>query len=437
VSESDVLASIASFAAWLPLPAAALIALTLMLLALRQPLVVILLVLAAGAHLLWGRGRLEDIAEDLWIALDKELVLAIPMFALCGQVMAHGGTARRLVAIMQALTPRVPGGLAVAATLACALDASISGSSVATMLAIGSVMVPALLRSGYEPRFALGAVMAGGTLGIVIPPSIPVILYGLVTETSIVDLFRAGIGPGLLLTAVFVLYAFWRHRRLPTAPFDGHALVRALREGAWALGLPAILLGGIYSGWLSLLESSAVAFAYAVVIERFVHRELGGRGLHDTVLEVVRFSGALFPVIALAISLALLLTEHRVPAQLVELVQGWITSPLAFMLVVNALLLAVGMFMSIDVAILVLAPLLVPLAEAYGYDKVLFGIVMILNLEIGLLTPPVGMNLIVASAAYRQPFALLCRAALPFVALMLGCLALVIWQPWIALALVH
>lgn len=409
--------------------------LVLALLALRQPLVVILLAIAASVHLLWGAGRLEYIAEDLWIALDKELVLSIPMFMLCGQVMTRGGTARRIVAVMRALTPSLPGGMAVACTLACALDASISGSSIVTMLAIGSVMVPSLLAAGYERRYALGAVMAGGTLGIIIPPSIPMIIYGLVTETSVVELFRAGIGPGLLLTLAFAAYAVWRHRHLPPQRFDLRALLAALREGSWALAMPAILLGGIYSGRFGLIEAAAVALVYAVAIELFVHRDLTLRGLYDTVLEAARFGGALFPIFAIAVSLSVVLAEHRVPEQLVGLVQGWIASPLGFMLAVNALLLVLGTLMTIDVAILVLAPLLAPLAEAYGYDKVLFGIVMILNLEIGFLTPPVGMNLIVAMGAFKQPFGVLCRAALPFIAIMLGTLAVVIWQPWIALAL--
>ncbi|MCW5633620.1 MAG: TRAP transporter large permease subunit [Rubrivivax sp.] len=407
------------------------------LLVLRQPLMLILLALAALVHLQWGQGRLEYIAEDLWIALDKELILSIPMFMLCGQVMTRGSAAQRLIRIMRALTPRIPGGLAVACTLSCALDASISGSSIVTMLAIGTVMVPSLLQAGYDRRFSLGAVMSGGTLGIIIPPSIPMILYALVTETSVVELFKAGIGPGLLLTATFVTYAMWKNRHMPTAPFDRREFGAALREGLWALMLPVILLGGIYSGLFSTTEAAAVALAYAVAIELFVHKALAPRELYATVLEAARFGGALFPVIAVALSLSLVLTEHRVPTTLVQLVQAHIDSPLAFMVAMNLLLLAVGCVMTTDAAILVLAPLLAPIAAAYGYDKVLFGIVMILNLEIAYLTPPVGLNLIVAMGAFKQPFGLLCRAALPFIGMMLGCLALVIWQPWIAMGLVR
>ena len=413
------------------------IGLVAVLLVLRQPLMVILLALAALIHLVWGRGQLADIVEDLWIAIDKELILSIPMFMLCGQVMTKGSTARRLIRIMQALTPRIPGGLAVACILSCALDASISGSSIVTMLAIGSVMVPAMRQAGYEPRFTLGAVMSGGTLGIIIPPSIPMILYALVTETSIVDMFAAGVGPGLLLTFAFAVYSVWRNRHMPTTPFDAAESRLALREGLWAALMPVILLGGIYSGIFSTTEAAAVALAYAVAIELFIHRELRLKDFFAIVLEAARFGGALFPVLAIALGLSIVLTEHHVPATLVRFVQTYIDSPLTFIVLVNLLLLAVGCLMTIDTAILVLAPLLAPLAAAYGYGPVLFGIVMILNLEIGYLTPPVGLNLIVAMGAFKQPFGLLCRAALPFIVLMFSCLALVIAQPWIAMGLVN
>jgi C4-dicarboxylate transporter DctM subunit len=270
-----------------------------------------------------------------------------------------------------------------------------------------------------------------------IPPSIPMILYALVTETSIVDLFAAGIGPGLLLATVFALHAGWVHRAMPRTPFDPAELRAALRDGAWALAMPVILLGGIRSGLASIVEVAAVALAYAVAVEVFVHRAMSPRRLHETLLEAARIAGALLPLIAVAVSLVLILAEHRVPVRLVEAVRGVVDDPLTFIVAVNLLLLAVGCLMTVDAAILLLAPLLAPLAEAYGYDRVLFGVIMVLNLEIGFLTPPVGLNLIVAAGAWKQPFAMLCRAAAPFVAMMLGCLALVIWQPWIAMALVR
>lgn len=408
-----------------------------LLLTLRQPLLVILLAVAAIVHLGWGSGRLDYIIEDMWVGLDKELILSIPMFMLCGSVMTRGSTARRLIAVMDALTRRLPGGLGVACILTCALFASISGSSIVTMLAVGTIMVPAMREAGYDDRFALGAVMAGGTLGILIPPSIPLILYGLVTETSITDLFLAGIGPGLLLTVVLAAYAMVVNRHLPTRAFRLGDVGQALRDGLWALLTPVILLGGIYSGLFTTTEAAAVGLLYALVVETVIHRTLRLADLRQVVLETSKLGGSLFPVLAVALSLNLVLVEHRVPSQMVSWVQGLIESPAAFMLLVNLLLLAVGCVMTTAEAILVLGPLLAPVADAYGYDKVAFGLLMILNLEIGFLTPPVGLNLIVAMTAFRKPFGLLVRAAAPFIVLMLGVLAAVALEPGIAMALVR
>jgi len=406
-------------------------------LALRQPLLIILLAVAAFVHLVWGRGELDYIVEDMWVGLDKELILSIPLFILCGNVMTRGSIAQRLVDILAAITRPLPGGLAVACILSCAVFAAISGSSIVTMLAVGSVMYPAMRQAGYDLKFSMGAIMSGGTLGIIIPPSIPMIIYGLVTETSIIDLFAAGIGPGLLITGVLSAYAIWVNRHRPPERFEMDRFLRAFKRGIWAMMMPVIMLGGIYSGYYTATEAAAVALAYALAVEVFIHKELKLSDFYKVVLETSKLGGSLFPVLAVALSLNIILIEHRVPQMLVTEIQGYISSPLMFILMVNVLLLIVGCLMTTGEAILVLAPLLAPVAAAYGYDKVTFGLIMILNLEIGYLTPPVGLNLIVAMSAFKQPFGLLCRAALPFILLMFGCLGLVIWQPWIALWMVR
>ena len=413
-----------------------LLGMVALLLALRQPLLVILLAAVAVVHIVWGKGQLDYIIEDMWISLDKELILSIPMFILCGGVMTKGATAKRLIGIAAALTEHLPGGLAVACVLSCGVFAAISGSSIVTMLAIGTVMYPAMQAANYPNRFSLGAIMAGGTLGIIIPPSIPLILYGLVTETSITDLFVAGIGPGLLLLAVFAVYSMWVNRKLPRKSFNLARLGTALREGIWALLMPVILLGGIYSGYFSAIEAAAVSLVYALLIETFVHREFKPKDFYDVVLDASKLGGTLFPLLAVALSLNLVLTEHQVPGMMVNIMKGFTDSPLTFMLLVNGLLLIVGCLMTSGEAILILGPLLAPLAVAYGYDKVIFGIIMIVNLEIGFLTPPVGLNLLVAMSTFKQKFGELIIAAVPFIVLMLGCLALIAWQPWIAMALV-
>jgi C4-dicarboxylate transporter, DctM subunit len=402
-------------------------------LALRQPLLILLLGATALAHIFWGKGQLDYIIEDMWVGLDKEVILSIPLFILCGNVMTRGSIAQRLIRILAAMTKQLPGGLAVACILSCAVFAAISGSSIVTMLAIGSVMYPAMKQAGYDTKFTMGAIMSGGTLGIIIPPSIPMIIYGLVTETSVVDLFAAGFGPGFLLTIVLSAYSVWYNWNMPTDRFDWSEFKVAFKTGIWALMMPVILLGGIYSGYFTATEAAAVALAYAMIVEIFIHRELQLKDFYNVVLDASKLGGSLFPVLAVALSLNIILTEHRVPQSLVEVMQTYIHSPLMFMIIVNILLLIVGCLMTTGEAILILAPLLAPIAASYGYNKVLFGLIMILNLEIGYLTPPVGLNLIVAMSAFKQPFGLLCRAALPFIGLMLVCLVIVIWQPWIAM----
>jgi len=413
-----------------------LVGLVLLLLLLRQPLVVILLAVAAFVQIAWGRGQLDYILEDMWVALDKELILSIPLFILCGNVMTLGTTAKRLIRIVSSLTRPLPGGLGIAAILSCGIFAAISGSSIVTMLAIGTVMYPAMRAAGYDNKFSLGTIMSGGTLGIIIPPSIPMIIYGLVTEASVIDLFLAGVGPGLLILFVMSAYGLWFNRKKPSQRFDTAEFLSACRNGVWAAMLPVILLGGIYSGYFTATEAAAVALLYALIIEVWVHKEMKLKDFYRVVLDQSKLGGSLFPVLAVALSLNIVLIEHRVPGQMVEFMQGFVSSPLMFMLLVNLLLLAVGCLMTTGEAILILAPLLMPVAEAYGYNKVLFGIIMILNLEIGFLTPPVGLNLIVAMSAFKQPFGELVKAAVPYIFIMLACLAVVVWQPWIAMYLV-
>lgn len=261
---------------------------------LRQPLLIILFLLTAIVHLLWGKGQLDYIIEDMWVGLDKEVILSIPLFILCGNVMTRGSIAARLIGILSAATKPLPGGLAVACVLSCAVFAAISGSSIVTMLAIGSVMYPAMRAAGYDLRFTLGAIMSGGTLGIIIPPSIPMIIYGLVTETSITALFAAGFGPGLLLTFVLSAYSIWVNRNMPKQPFSQSEFVHAFKRGIWALMMPVILLGGIYSGYFTATEAAAVALLYAMLVEIFIHKELKVRDFYNVVLETSKLGARCF-----------------------------------------------------------------------------------------------------------------------------------------------
>lgn len=410
-------------------------ALVLVLLVMRQNVLVILLASAAYVHMVWGEGRLDYLAEDLWISLDNSLLLAIPMFLLAGNLMTRGSIVRRLISLAIEITKPLPGGLAVATIISCAVFSSISGSSPVTLLAVGSVMYPALLANGYSKRFALGALTSGGTLGIVIPPSIPLILYGIVTENSIADLFLAGLIPGLLITLVLAAYSLWVNRKMPAQPLDLSALKRNLREGVWALMLPVIMLGGIYSGYFSATEAAAVALAYGILVEAFVYREIKLLDAYETALDTARLLGILFPIVAVALSLKTILTIENIPDQLALWITDVTSSRVTFLLAVTALLLLVGCLFDVVSAILVLAPLLLIPAVAYGIDPIHFGVLMVINLEIGFLTPPMGLNLIVAMTAFKESFATIVRSVLPFVFLIFGVLLVVTFVPWTALAL--
>jgi len=416
---------------------AGLALLVLLLLALRQSLMVVLGCAAAYAYLVWGDGVVANIVLDGWDALNRDVLLSIPLYLLAGNIMAEGAIATRLVRFMRAVTGPVPGGLAIATVLSCAIFAAIVGSSAVTLLAVGSIMYPALLAAGYSRSFSLGIVCAGGTLGIIIPPSIPLILYGVMTNTSIADLFLAGVGPGLLLVGLFAAYSIavnWQ-RRLPN--WNIRELRDALASGAWSLMLPVIILGGIYSGYFTATESAAVALVYALFVEMVIHRELDLRALFKVTGDTTRLLGSLFPVLMMALSLNVFLSYQQVPEHIVGVLSQWFQGPASFLIGTNLLLLAVGALMDIGSAILILAPILQPVAQAQGLDPVHFGIMMTVNLEIGYLTPPMGLNLIVAMSAFREDFWTICRAVLPFMLLMLVALVIVATTPQLSLFLLR
>jgi C4-dicarboxylate transporter DctM subunit len=407
-----------------------LVAIVLLLLALRQYIVVVLGAVAAYVYLVWGDGRIDNIVIDGWDALNQDVLLPIPLYMLAGSIMAEGAIAGRLIRVMRAIAGPIPGGLAVATCLSCGLFAAIVGSSTVTLLAVGTIMYPALLRAGYSKSFSLGLICAGATLGIIIPPSIPLILYGVMTATSISDLFLAGVGPGLLLLGLFSIYSVARNWRLRSGEWSITELTTALREGIWAILMPVIILGGIYSGVFTATESAAIAVVYALIVELALYRKLDLRGLLRVTSETTRLLGGLFPVLMMALALNKFLTFEQIPNQMVALLEQVFATPTGFLLATNALLIVVGCVMDIGSAILILAPILQPVAEAQGMNPVHFGIMMTVNLEIGYLTPPMGLNIIVAMTAFRENFWFICKSVLPFIALLLiGLIVVAAWPP--------
>jgi len=410
--------------------------LILVLIFLRQPIVLIVGAALAYVHVFMTASRPEFLIQDMWIAVDREVLLSIPLFVFAGLIMARGSIAKRLTRIMTSLTGSFPGGLAVATVLSLTAFGAICGASAVTMLAIGTIMYPALLANGYPKSFSLGLLCAGGTLGVIIPPSLLMILYGIMTEVSITKLFLAGWGPGLLLAGLLSIYSVLVNWRIETKPFSGREVAEALKSGIWALLMPVILLGGIYTGWFTVTEAAAVSVVYAIVIEFLVHRELTLRAFGDVVMETIKLQGSLMPLLAIAISLNNILDLEGVPQALVAFMKGYIDSKFSLLVVTNLVLLIAGALMDESSAIIVLAPLLAPLGQSYGFNDVHFGIITIVNLQIGYVAPPVALNLIVAMVAFKEQFGFICRSVIPFVGIMLIGLVITCVFPELSLFLI-
>lgn len=417
-----------------------LVALIVFLILFGQPLFVIIgavtaycFLFMAGSGQVAGIDKLGDIMSDIYYGADKEILLAIPLFILAGNLMTHGSIARRLIAIGKAFTAPIPAGLAVAGVLSCGIFAAISGSSPVTLIAIGGIMYPALRQANYNQNLAMGLLSAGGTLGIIIPPSIPMIIYAIMVGVSVIDLFIAGVGPGLLLLTGLMLYAMIRGWSMPRGRWQLSEIGTSLKEGVLALMMPVIILGGIYSGFFTATESAAIAVLYAIIVEVLVHRELPLKKIPAVLSESAEMLGTLFLILLIAVSLNKFMTEEQLPQQMVEKMSALISDKVTFLIGVNILLLIVGFFMDIMSAILVLAPLLAPMATHFGVNPVHFGIIMIVNLEIGYLTPPVGINLFVASTIFKVPMGQVVRAVFPIVLVFLVCLGIITAVPELSL----
>ncbi|MEW6434725.1 MAG: TRAP transporter large permease subunit [Myxococcota bacterium] len=414
---------------------------------LGQPLFV--LMGALGMLLLATVSGLSTIDEQVIVVrkllelASKEVLLAIPFFVVAGEVMTQGSLARRLIEFMKALVGWIPGGLAVAAVAACVFFAAISGSSPVTVVAIGSIMVPALVKAKYPEDFSIGLLTSAGSLGILIPPSIPMIVYSIMVSSATpvdpTDLFIAGVGPGLFIGLMLAGYSMVQgHRyRVAREPFSRARLWQATRQGFWSLLLPLIILGGIYSGIFTATEASAVSVVYALAVELFIHREMDRTKLLHVAESSMTVMGSLLVIIALAIALNYFLVDQQVPDRMVEWLESLELTPTKFLLLVNGLLLVVGFVMDIMSAILIIAPMLAPMAAAMGIDPVHLGIIFIVNLEIGYLTPPVGLNLFVSSTLFKKGLGWVVRAVVPTMLILLASLVVITWVPGLSLGLVH
>jgi C4-dicarboxylate transporter DctM subunit len=378
------------------------------------------------------------VAQQAFAALDKFPLAAVPFFILAGNLMGEGGISNRLVDFAKSIVGGVQGGLACTCILTCMIFAAVSGSSVATTFAIGAILIPSMVRHGYPVPFAAALQASAAELGVIIPPSIPMILYGVAAEVSIGELFVAGFGPGLLIAGALMLWVWlWcrlkgygktdREGRLPVG--------EATRKAALALMMPVIILGGIYGGVFTPTEASIVAVFYALFISCFVYRELDLRAVVAILRKSVVSSSVIMLIIAMAGLFSFLLTRAGVPAQLGEYIIATFHSGWTFLLAVNVFLFVIGMFIETSAAIIVLAPILAPVAAQFGIDPVHFGMVMVVNLALGMITPPFGVNLFAACSVARISLDRMVGSLVPFIGVVLACLMLITYFPALSLVL--
>ncbi len=415
-----------------------LFVLLFVLLMLGVPVAISLGLSSALTILLFSQDSLSGLTIKIFETSEHFTLLAIPFFLLSGAFMTTGGVARRLIDFANACVGHIRGGLAIGAVLACMLFAALSGSSPATVAAVGSIAIAGMVRSGYPQEFGAGIVCNAGTLGILIPPSIVMVVYAAATEQSVGKLFIAGIVPGILLgvALMIAIYIVARIKKLPAQPMvTPKEWFRSFRQSLWGLMLMVIILGGIYSGMYTPTEAAAVAAVYSAFIALFVYKDLKIKDCHHVILDAGKMTVMLMFIIANAMVFAHVLTTEQIPQTIAAWVAALGLSPWMFLLVMNLVLLLAGNFMEPSAIILILAPIFFPIAMELGIDPIHLGIIMVVNMEIGLITPPVGLNLFVTSAVTGMPLTKTIKAAMPWLLILLFFLILITYIPIISLGL--
>jgi tripartite ATP-independent transporter DctM subunit len=376
--------------------------------------------------------------KEMFDSINKFPLAAIPFFILAGNLMETGGISRRLVEFAKSIVGGIQGGLPMTCVLTCMIFAAVSGSSVATTFAIGAILIPALIKHGYPVTYAAALQATSAELGVIIPPSIPMILYGVSAEVSIGELFIAGFGPGLLISGALMLFAWLYCKWKGWGKNDGDGRLpfgKATLQAGWALLMPVIILGGIYGGVFTPTEASAVAVLYALVVGMLIYREISIRDVYLVLRKSVVSSAVIMFIIANAGMFAYLITREGVPAAIGMWLQDVLRSPAYFLLGVNAALFVIGMFIETSAAIIVLAPILAPVAQHFGVDPVPFGLVMVVNLALGMITPPFGVNLFAACTVARISLDRIIHHLIPFVGVVLVCLMIITYFPALSLTL--
>ena len=375
---------------------------------------------------------------EMYRIAETPTLSAIPLFAFAGFLLAESGAANRLVRFSHALLGWLPGGLAIMAVGLCALFTAFTGASGMTIVALGGLLYPALIKNRYPERFSLGLLTTSGSLGLLFPPSLPLIVYGIVSATAVDKLFIAGIAPGLLLVALLSLYGFYRGLGVPKPVVDGVpvGVAEAFRESVWELLLPAVVLSGIYSGLIAVSEAAALCALYVLIIEVFLHREISFRDLPRIARETMVMTGSILIILASSMAYTNYLIDAEIPNRLLNFVTLHVESKIVFLLLLNVFLLGVGCMVDMFSALIVVVPLILPIAQSFDVHPVHLGMIFLTNLEIGYSTPPVGLNLFIASLRFEKPVLSLYWASLPFLGILLVALLVITYVPALSLFLV-
>jgi tripartite ATP-independent transporter DctM subunit len=388
---------------------------------------------------------LSVMAIELYRIADTPILLALPLFTFAGYLLGESNTSKRLVRLTQAFFGWMPGGLAIVAFIVCALFTAFTGASGVTIVAMGALLYPALKQAGYKDRFSLGLVTTSGSLGLLLPPSLPLILYGVIAqqmssgrEISIERLFVAGVLPAILMIVLLSSWSIWTNRKtpVPLTPFSLKTARAAVRESIWEIPLPVFVFTGIYTGIFAVSEAAAVTAMYVLIVEVLVYKEIPFARLAAIIRESMVMVGGILLILGVSLAFTNFLIDAEVPMKLFDLCQIFVSSKLLFLILLNVFLLVLGAMLDIFSAIVIMVPLMLPVALKYGVDPVHLGIIFLANMQIGYFTPPVGMNLFIAGYRFNKPIIDIYRATIPFMLVLLLAVLIITYWPWLSLVLI-
>jgi tripartite ATP-independent transporter DctM subunit len=365
------------------------------------------------------------------------ILVAIPLFTFAGYLLSESKAPRRLIGLTDALLGWLPGGLSIIALITCSAFTALTGATGLTIIALGGILLPALLEGKYPEKFSLGLVTNSGALGLLLPPSLPIIIYAIVSKVQINQLFLAGLLPGILMVVLLSTFSIQKAvaADVPRTKFNTSRMFNAIKEAMWELPLPLVVLGGIYSGYFAVSEAAAITAVYVFLVEVVIYRDIKWRELPQVMRKSMVLVGGILIILGAAMGFTNYLIDAQVPMKLFNLIRAYTDSPFIFLILLNLFLLVVGCLLDIFSALIVVVPLITPVASAYGINPIHLGIIFLANLQIGALTPPVGMSLFISSLRFEKPMSKIIIASLPFIGVLLFVLAIITYVPWLSLAL--